>query len=158
LKVEDRTVFIRYRKPHSHRLRTLALDAMEFIRRFLQSRRGGTAHRVHESPLLWIHEPQLQCSPRPRQYPDRNVLRLQCALTEKRPRTLAALSLSNLCRYPQTPFLTAASQNSCVFGIGGIPYPKTKICSSCFPPALSRSGGLAEVRPLTKSFNSTPLA
>jgi hypothetical protein len=36
LKVLDRTVFIRYRKPHSHRLRTLALEVMEFIRRFLQ--------------------------------------------------------------------------------------------------------------------------
>lgn len=36
LKVKDRTVFIRYRKPHSHRLRTLALEVMEFIRRFLQ--------------------------------------------------------------------------------------------------------------------------
>jgi hypothetical protein len=36
LKVEDRTVFIRYRKSHSHRLRTLALEIMEFIRRFLQ--------------------------------------------------------------------------------------------------------------------------
>jgi hypothetical protein len=36
LKVEDRTVFIRYRKPHSHRLRTLPLEVMEFIRRFLQ--------------------------------------------------------------------------------------------------------------------------
>ena len=32
VKVENRTVFIRYRKPHSHRLRTLALEAMEFIR------------------------------------------------------------------------------------------------------------------------------
>jgi len=116
------------------------------------------AHRVHESPLLRIHEPQRPCSPRSRQYPDRNVLRLQSALTPNRHRTLAALSLSNLWRYPQTPFLTAASQNSCVFGIGGIPYQKTKICSSCFPPALSRSGGLAEVRPLTKSFNSTPSA
>ncbi len=36
LKVENRTVFIRYRKPHSHRLRTLALEVIEFIRRFLQ--------------------------------------------------------------------------------------------------------------------------
>jgi len=36
LKVENRTVFIRYRKPQGHRLRTLALEAMEFIRRFLQ--------------------------------------------------------------------------------------------------------------------------
>jgi hypothetical protein len=36
LKVQDRTVLIRYRKPHSNRLRTLALDVMEFIRRFLQ--------------------------------------------------------------------------------------------------------------------------
>jgi hypothetical protein len=36
LKVEDRTVFLRYRKPHSPRLRTLALEVMEFIRRFLQ--------------------------------------------------------------------------------------------------------------------------
>ena len=36
LKVEDRTVFIRYRKPHTNRLRILALEVMEFIRRFLQ--------------------------------------------------------------------------------------------------------------------------
>jgi hypothetical protein len=36
LKVEDRTVFIRYKKPHSTRLRTLPLEIMEFIRRFLQ--------------------------------------------------------------------------------------------------------------------------
>jgi hypothetical protein len=36
LKVEDRTVLIRYKKPHSNRLRTLPLDIMEFIRRFLQ--------------------------------------------------------------------------------------------------------------------------
>jgi hypothetical protein len=32
----DRSVLIRYRKPHSERSRTLALDVMEFIRRFLQ--------------------------------------------------------------------------------------------------------------------------
>jgi Putative transposase/Transposase zinc-binding domain len=31
-----RTVLIRYRKPHSQRSRTLALDVMEFTRRFLQ--------------------------------------------------------------------------------------------------------------------------
>ncbi|MBM3299530.1 MAG: transposase [Deltaproteobacteria bacterium] len=36
LKVQDRTVFIHYRKPHCHRLRTIALEVMEFIRRFLQ--------------------------------------------------------------------------------------------------------------------------
>jgi hypothetical protein len=36
VKVENRTVFIHYRKSHSHRLRTLALEVMEFIRRFLQ--------------------------------------------------------------------------------------------------------------------------
>jgi Putative transposase/Transposase zinc-binding domain len=36
LKVQDRTVLIRYRKPHSNRLRTLPLEIMEFIRRFLQ--------------------------------------------------------------------------------------------------------------------------
>ena len=34
--VQDRTVLIRYRKPHSERSRILALDVMEFIRRFLQ--------------------------------------------------------------------------------------------------------------------------
>lgn len=34
--VQDRTVLIRYRKPHSERPRILALDVMEFIRRFLQ--------------------------------------------------------------------------------------------------------------------------
>ena len=36
LKVQNRIVFIRYRKPHSYRLRTLALEVMEFMRRFLQ--------------------------------------------------------------------------------------------------------------------------
>jgi hypothetical protein len=36
MKVEDRTVLIRYKKPHSNRLRTLPLEVMEFIRRFLQ--------------------------------------------------------------------------------------------------------------------------
>jgi hypothetical protein len=34
--ITGRTVFIRYRKSHSHRDRILALDVMEFIRRFLQ--------------------------------------------------------------------------------------------------------------------------
>lgn len=36
LKVEDRTVWFHYRKPGSRRLRTMALDVLEFIRRFLQ--------------------------------------------------------------------------------------------------------------------------
>jgi hypothetical protein len=36
LSVQDRTVLIRYRKPHSERSRILALDVIEFIRRFLQ--------------------------------------------------------------------------------------------------------------------------
>jgi hypothetical protein len=34
--VQDRTVLIRYRKSHSQRARILALDVIEFIRRFLQ--------------------------------------------------------------------------------------------------------------------------
>lgn len=34
--VQDRTVLIRYRKPHSDRSRILPLEVMEFIRRFLQ--------------------------------------------------------------------------------------------------------------------------
>jgi hypothetical protein len=36
LSVQDRTVLIRYRKPHSERSRILPLDVIEFIRRFLQ--------------------------------------------------------------------------------------------------------------------------
>ncbi len=36
LTVKDRTVWFHYRKPGSRRLRTLALDVLEFIRRFLQ--------------------------------------------------------------------------------------------------------------------------
>jgi hypothetical protein len=36
VKVADRTVWFRYRKPGSRRLRTLALEVLEFIRRFLQ--------------------------------------------------------------------------------------------------------------------------
>lgn len=36
VKVEDRRVYLKYRKPGSHRWRTASLDVMEFIRRFLQ--------------------------------------------------------------------------------------------------------------------------
>ena len=36
VKVENRTVFFRYKKPRSRRWRTMALEVMEFIRRFLQ--------------------------------------------------------------------------------------------------------------------------
>jgi len=36
LKVEDRKVFFKYKKPQSNRWRTMALGVMEFIRRFLQ--------------------------------------------------------------------------------------------------------------------------
>jgi len=36
IKVEDDKVWFRYKKPHSHRWRTMALDTMEFMRRFLQ--------------------------------------------------------------------------------------------------------------------------
>ena len=36
IKVENNTVFFQYTKPHSRRPRTMALDAIEFIRRFLQ--------------------------------------------------------------------------------------------------------------------------
>jgi hypothetical protein len=36
VKVEDRKVFFRYKKPGGHRWRIMALDVMEFIRRFLQ--------------------------------------------------------------------------------------------------------------------------
>lgn len=36
VKVEDRRVFFKYRKNKSNRWRTMALDVMEFIRRFLQ--------------------------------------------------------------------------------------------------------------------------
>jgi hypothetical protein len=36
IKVEDGKVWFRYKKPHSNRWRTMALDVMEFIRRFLQ--------------------------------------------------------------------------------------------------------------------------
>jgi hypothetical protein len=36
VKVQDRTVLIRYKKPHSDRPRILPLEVMEFIRRFLQ--------------------------------------------------------------------------------------------------------------------------
>ncbi len=36
VKVENGMVFYRYKKSGSHRWRTLSIDAMEFIRRFLQ--------------------------------------------------------------------------------------------------------------------------
>jgi hypothetical protein len=36
IKVENNTVLFQYTKPHSRRIRTMALNAMEFIRRFLQ--------------------------------------------------------------------------------------------------------------------------
>jgi len=36
VKVQDRKVFFKYKKPRSNRWRTMALDVMEFLRRFLQ--------------------------------------------------------------------------------------------------------------------------
>ena len=36
IKVEDGKVWFRYKKPHSNRWRTMALDSMEFMRRYLQ--------------------------------------------------------------------------------------------------------------------------
>lgn len=36
IKVQDHRVFFRYKKPHSNRWRTMALNVMEFMRRFLQ--------------------------------------------------------------------------------------------------------------------------
>jgi hypothetical protein len=36
IRVENRNVFIKYKKTNSRRLRTMSLDVMEFIRRFLQ--------------------------------------------------------------------------------------------------------------------------
>jgi hypothetical protein len=36
IKVEDRKVFFKYKKPQSNRWRTMALDVLEFMRRFLQ--------------------------------------------------------------------------------------------------------------------------
>ena len=36
IKVENNTVFFQYAKPTSRRLRTMSLNALEFIRRFLQ--------------------------------------------------------------------------------------------------------------------------
>ncbi len=36
VKVQDRNVFIRYKKKDSRRWRTMSLDVMEFLRRFLQ--------------------------------------------------------------------------------------------------------------------------
>jgi len=36
IKVENRKVFFKYKKPRSNRWRTMSLDVMEFLRRFLQ--------------------------------------------------------------------------------------------------------------------------
>ena len=36
IKVEDRKVYFKYKKPRSNRWRTMVLDVMEFMRRFLQ--------------------------------------------------------------------------------------------------------------------------
>jgi putative transposase len=36
VKVENHSVFIRYKKSGSNRVRTLVLDVMEFMRRFLE--------------------------------------------------------------------------------------------------------------------------
>jgi hypothetical protein len=76
VKVENRTVTFRYQKPKSSRWRTMALDALEFIRRFLQSRRGGTPNRLHEGEVLWLYQSQLQSGARYHQRPDRAELRL----------------------------------------------------------------------------------
>ena len=36
VKIENRKIYFKYRKSHSNRWRTMALDVMEFLRRFLQ--------------------------------------------------------------------------------------------------------------------------
>ncbi len=51
VKVEHHKVSFRCRKTHSNQWRTMALDAMEFMRRFL---RHVLPQRIHESALLWI--------------------------------------------------------------------------------------------------------
>jgi len=43
-------------------------------------------------------------------------------------------------------------QYSALVGIGGVPYQKQKLNPDGFPPALSRSGGLAEVCPGTEKL------
>jgi hypothetical protein len=45
LKVEDHKVFFKYKRPKSNRWRTMRLDVMEFMRRFLQ----------HVLPTGFIH-------------------------------------------------------------------------------------------------------
>ena len=55
LKVEGRTVFFTYRKSGSNRLRTLGLDAHGVYPKVPPARAAG---RIHENPILRLHESQ----------------------------------------------------------------------------------------------------
>jgi len=64
IKLEDRKVFFKYRKPKSNRWRTMAVDVMEFMRRFLQNalptgfmkiRYYGFLHPASSVPLERVH-------------------------------------------------------------------------------------------------------
>jgi len=65
---------------------------------------------------------------------------------------VAAHHLPCLWQNPQTPFLTAAMQNRALVGIGGVQFQKQNLNPDGFPPALSSSGGLAEVCPGTEKL------
>jgi len=56
IKVEDRKVFFKYRKPKSNRWRTMVLDVMEFMRRFLQHvlPTGFMKVRISFNPVCYL--------------------------------------------------------------------------------------------------------
>ena len=58
VKVRRSKVFFKYKKNRSNRWRTMTLDVMEFIRRFLAAR---FAHRLYEGSLLRIFTPGIFC-------------------------------------------------------------------------------------------------
>jgi len=106
LKVQDRTVLIRYRKPHSTRSRILPLEVMEFIPACAEHGRQAAllttraAYRLHESPLLRIYESQLWGRSRSHQEPDRIDHRIPNRLTQSGSPTQPAHHLSKLWRSP----------------------------------------------------------
>jgi hypothetical protein len=121
--VQDRTVRIRYRKPHSQRSRILALDVMEFIPACAEHGRQAplppacAAHRFHEDPLLRFYESQL-CGPaRANSRPDRIKLRLCSRSIPPGGRTASSKDLPKLRRPAQTALAAATSQDSAPLGI-----------------------------------------
>ena len=112
--VHDRTVLIRYRKSHSERSRILALDVMEFIRRFLQHVLPTGFMKIRYYGFM---NPNCRGLAGSDSWPDRNQLRFRCRFAPTRCRASSSQHLSKLRRSAQTTLGSAVSQYFVAVGI-----------------------------------------